>query len=89
MKCPQCHGRGWYADGPTDKPEQIQCADCYGTGDIGHPYTNKFGIINLPSNELTAEEVEIIAAGPIAKMEDAYQAELKKPAYESEQTQVA
>lgn len=41
--CPQCHGRGWYADGPTAKPEQVQCFACHGSGsaprseDAAHP----------------------------------------------------
>ena len=32
--CPTCGGKGYYMDGPTDHPEQIQCGDCYGTGTI-------------------------------------------------------
>lgn len=30
--CPVCNGKGWYACGETDKPEQVQCPDCLGTG---------------------------------------------------------
>lgn len=33
--CEQCCGRGWYLDGPTDGPQQIQCEACYGTGRVG------------------------------------------------------
>lgn len=30
--CSVCAGKGWYADGPTDKPEQVQCSACQGSG---------------------------------------------------------
>lgn len=30
--CPVCNGKGWYASGATDKPDQVQCPDCLGTG---------------------------------------------------------
>lgn len=26
--CPNCPNQGWYADGPTDDPEQVQCQFC-------------------------------------------------------------
>lgn len=26
--CPNCPDQGWYADGPTDDPEQVQCEWC-------------------------------------------------------------
>lgn len=29
-----CSGKGWRADGPTDKPEQVQCSACQGAGQI-------------------------------------------------------
>jgi hypothetical protein len=32
LRCDDCAGQGWYADGPTDSPEQVQCARCSGTG---------------------------------------------------------
>jgi hypothetical protein len=27
--CPNCPNRGWFVDGPTDDPEQVQCEFCY------------------------------------------------------------
>jgi len=32
--CEQCHGQGWYMDGPTEDPQQRQCEACYGTGSV-------------------------------------------------------
>jgi hypothetical protein len=28
LHCPNCPDQGWFADGPTDDPEQIQCEFC-------------------------------------------------------------
>ena len=28
VRCPKCPDQGWYADGPTDDPEQVQCEFC-------------------------------------------------------------
>jgi hypothetical protein len=28
LNCPNCPDQGWFADGPTDDPEQIQCKFC-------------------------------------------------------------
>jgi hypothetical protein len=27
--CPNCPDQGWFTDGPTDDPEQVQCEFCY------------------------------------------------------------
>ena len=32
--CEQCHGQGWYMDGPTEDPQQRQCEACCGTGSV-------------------------------------------------------
>jgi protein gp37 len=33
--CKVCGGQGWYADGPSDKPEQVGCSACLGSGRAG------------------------------------------------------
>lgn len=35
--CRVCGGRGWYATGETDAPQQVQCEACGGRGEAGSP----------------------------------------------------
>lgn len=32
LVCPQCSGLGYYAEGDTDNPVQVQCEYCWGSG---------------------------------------------------------
>lgn len=32
--CKDCGGQGWYIDGPTEDPQQVQCRACNGSGRI-------------------------------------------------------
>lgn len=41
MTCTQCRGKGWYTGtAPCGDPEQVQCEQCYGSGEVAsarHP----------------------------------------------------
>jgi hypothetical protein len=44
--CEQCHGQGWYMDGPTDDPQQRQCEACYGTGIVEQAKPQPNNVLN-------------------------------------------
>lgn len=63
--CESCGGQGWYADGPTDNPQQVQCKDCNGTGKklaVGEGTMETFGGIPEEKIEKLKEILRPIVA---------------------------
>ena len=52
--CEQCHGQGWYMDGPTEDPQQRQCEACYGTGSVeqAKPQPNDQAHLSAPAGKV-------------------------------------